>query len=102
MEHNIVSDYELVKLTEIMFALTLSYTMLYDDGYCLDLYIFLCDLPLLVTVHHFYIGHICLNLFIFTGIIDLSLVIKVYTEGFRVPVLNRRATCCKSFKHPIV
>ena len=32
-----------------------------------------------------------------------DLTLKVYTEGFRVPVLNRRAIGCKSLKlYPIV
>ena len=42
MEHNIVSDYELVILTVTMFALTLSYKkFIYDNRYHLDLYIFM-------------------------------------------------------------
>ena len=40
-------------------------------------YIFLYDLPLLVTVHNLYIGHICLHMIIFTVIIDLGLVIDL-------------------------
>ena len=36
-------------------------------------------------------------------IVQRNLAIKVYTEGFRVPVLNRRAIGCKSLNlYPIV
>ena len=41
------------------------------------IYIFLCDLPLLVTAHNLYIGTYVLNMFIFIVIIDVILIVDL-------------------------